>query len=65
MNGEECGRNRQMKKIGNKTENYGHENLLILDVSEPGMQSRFKLCIQRKPTSFNTSCLLVISVTAR
>jgi hypothetical protein len=38
VNREVCGRNRQMKKeIRNKTENYDHENLLLLDDSEPGM----------------------------
>jgi len=58
VNGEGCGRNRQMKrKIRNKTENYGHENLLILDDSESGMQSRFKLCTQPKPTSFTDKLL--------
>ena len=65
VNGEGCGRNRQMKKTRNKKENYGHENLLIFYDSEPSMQSRFKLCTQPKPASFTTSCLLVISVTAR
>jgi hypothetical protein len=40
------------KKIRKKTENYGHGNLPILVDSEPGMQPRFKLCTQPKPTSF-------------
>jgi hypothetical protein len=58
VNGEGCGRNRQMKtKIRNKMENYSHENLLILDDSEPSMQSCFKLCTQPKSTSFTDKLL--------
>jgi len=58
VNGEGCGRNRQKKKeIRNKTETYGHENLHILDDSEPVMQSRFKLCTQPKPTLFTDKLL--------
>lgn len=58
MNGEGCGRNRQMKKkIRKKTEIYDHGNMSILDDSEPVMQSMFKLCTQPKPTSFTDKLL--------
>ena len=43
------------KKIVKKTENYGNENLLIINDSEPSRQPRFKFCTQTKPTLFTDS----------